>query len=409
MKSTDCPRVPGLTKWRRTSAAVLISAGLLACCLPAFAQSSVPVCPPRYPTLVPAVPWDDWCLDVRAEYLLWWTSEMNVPALVTTSPAGTARDQAGVLGLPTTEILFGDTGLNRDARSGGRFAVDGWFDPCRSFGFELGYAFLEQAGSTYAAASPGDPILARPFANADTGFHDAGLIAYPNVASGNITIDAVTRFGTAEALLVKTLLAQCDRNLAIRLGYRYANLEDDLTISEVMVSSDTATAGTRLDLLDRFETKNTFNGPQFGLVAERRMGCWSIELLTSLALGATHSEVDIQGTTTTQTATGASSTAPGGFLALPTNIGHYENDSFSSLTELGLKLTYTFGCHWRASLGYSFLYWYHVARAGEQIDTTLSAEELPPSQGTASLHPEFPFAATGFWAQGLNAGVEYRF
>jgi len=311
--------------------------------------------------------------------------------------------------MPTTEILFGDTGLDGDARSGGRFAVDGWFDPCRSFGFELGYAFLGQEGSTYAAASQGEPILARPFANADTGFQDAGLIAYPNVAEGNITIGADTTFGTAEALLVKTLLAECDRRVVIRLGYRYAELEDDLTISEVMVSRDTATAGTRLDLLDRFETKNSFNGAQFGMSAQRRMGCWSIELRTGLALGTTHSEVDIQGTTTTLTATGASSTAPGGFLALPSNIGHYEDDSFGSLSELGLKLTYTFGCHWRASLGYSFLYWFHVARAGDQIDTTLSAEEFPPGQDTTSLHPAFPSGTTGFWAQGLNAGVEYRF
>jgi len=349
------------------------------------------------------------CLGVRAEYLLWWASEMGVPALVTTSPADTARDQAGVLGLPTTQILFGDTGLNDDARSGGRFAVDGWFDRCQSLGFELGYAFLEQEGTTYVADSTGDPILARPFANADTGLRDAGLIAYPDVVEGNIAIDAVTRFGTAEALLVKTLLAECDRRVVIQLGYRYAELEDDLTFSEVMTSLETATEGTTLDLFDSFETKNTFNGPQLGLVAQRSMGCWNLELLTKLALGTSHSEVIIQGSTTTTIATGESSTAPGGFLALPTNIGRYEQNAFSSLTELGLKLTYTFDCRWRASLGYSFLYWAYVARAGDQIDTTLSAGEFPPAQAAASFHPEFPFTTTGFWAQGLSFGLEYNF
>lgn len=407
MASTDLPRTQGLTKWRPTSLAVLTGAGILACCLSAIAQTPCP--PPHRPVLVPAVPCCDWNLEVSAEYLLWWTKGMDVPALVTTSPVGTARGQAGVLGLPTTAVLFGDTGLNDDVRSGGRFALDGWFGPCRSLGFELGYAFLEQDGSTYAAASNGNPILARPFANADTHFQDAGLIAYPNVAEGNITIAADTTFGTAEALLVKTLLDECDRHVAIRLGYRYADLGDELTISEVMISRDTATAGTRLDLFDRFQTQNTFHGPQFGLTAQRRMGWWSIELRSSMALGSRHSEVDIQGTTTTQTATTASSTAAGGFLALPTNIGHYEDDAFSGLTELGLKLSCTFACHWRASLGYSFLYWFHVARAGDQIDTTLSAAEFPPGQNTTSPHPQVPFTTTGFWAQGLSFGVEYSF
>jgi len=409
MTSTDFPRVRGQRAWLRTSLAILMVSGLLACCGPVAAQTAMPTCSPQGRALVPCGLGFDLCLDVRAEYLLWWTRSMHVPALVTTSPADTDRDEAGVLGQATTEVLFGGSGLNGDARSGGRFAVDGWFDPCRSLGFELGYAFLEQESAAYAAASEGDPILARPFFNADTNLEDAGLIAFPDVAEGSIAIDAATRFGTAEAVLVKTLLDACGRRVAFRLGYRYAELEDELTISEQMTSTEVATAGTTLDLFDRFDASNTFNGPQLGLIAEQQVGCWSIELLTKLAFGTVHSEVDIQGSTTTTTATGASSTAAGGFLALPTNIGHYERDGFSSLAELGLKLTYAFGCHWRASFGYSFLYWHHVARAGDQIDRTLSAGEFPPGQGGNSLHPEFPFATTGFWAQGMNFGVEYRY
>ncbi len=148
MTSTDFPRVQGLTAWRRTSLAILMVAGLLEWCSPAVAQTAmpttVPTCPPQGRALVPCGPDFDLCLGVRAEYLLWWTDSMHVPALVTTSPTDTDREEAGVRGLSTTEVLFGNTGLNGDARSGGRFAVDGWFDPCRSLGFELGYAFLEQ-------------------------------------------------------------------------------------------------------------------------------------------------------------------------------------------------------------------------------------------------------------------------
>src|SRR5262249_12281711 len=55
----------------------------------------------------------------RGEYLLWWIKESPVPALVTTSPPGTPRSLAGVLGAPGTSILF--DGDENSERSGGRF------------------------------------------------------------------------------------------------------------------------------------------------------------------------------------------------------------------------------------------------------------------------------------------------
>ena len=45
---------------------------------------------------------------VHAEYLLWSQKGMDMPALVTTSTS-TVREEAGVLGLPLTSVLFGDT------------------------------------------------------------------------------------------------------------------------------------------------------------------------------------------------------------------------------------------------------------------------------------------------------------
>ncbi len=392
-----------------TAVAIGLAGLLLACCPRALGQTCDTACAPDCRDLVPCGPVLDLRLDVRAEYLLWWTDSLDVPALVTTSPSGTARDQAGVLGQPNTTILYGDDGLNGKAHSGGRFAIDGWFDPCRTLGFELGYTVLEQDDAVFAASSQGTPILARPFVNADTSLQDSGLIAFPNVAEGSITIAAATQFHTAEALLTKPLVEDCGQRLMMLFGYRYGLLEDDLTMRETMVSRETSTLGSRLDLFDQFTTTNSFNGPQLGFLTERQSGVWTLQLLTKLALGSTHSEATVAGTTTATTATGASSTTAGGFYALPTNMGTYEQDKFSALTEVGLKLSCDFACHWRASVGYSFLYWRYAARAGEQIDTLLSAEEFPPGQGSASLHPQFPFRTSAFWAQGLTVGVERRF
>lgn len=355
--------------------------------------------------LVPCGPAWDLGLEVRAEYLLWWTDSLAVLPLVTTSPQDTPRDQAGIPGLPTTDILFGGSGLNGDAHSGGRFAVSGWFDACRSLGFELGYTFLEQDRAAYTQSSPGDPILARPFRNADTGLRDAGLTAYPGVAEGTLSIDAATRFHTAEALLRKTLIEDCQRRFTLLLGYRYAQLEDGLTIADKTTS---ATDDNSLDLFDRFISKNTFHGPQLGALAERQSGVWTLQFLTKLALGNTRSQVDIDGWTTATASDGSQATSPGGFFAL-TNLGRHEQDTFGGLTELGLKLRCDLGCHWRASLGYSLLYWYYLARAGEQIDATLSVGDLPPSQVHDGLYSSFRFNTSGFWAQGLDFGIEYRF
>ena len=55
---------------------------------------------------------------LRGEYLMWWTSGMDLPPLVTTSPQGTPQNQAGVLGQSGTTILFGGQTVNGDGRSG---------------------------------------------------------------------------------------------------------------------------------------------------------------------------------------------------------------------------------------------------------------------------------------------------
>jgi hypothetical protein len=124
---------------------------------------------------------------VEAEYLLWWMKGASVPPLVTSSPAGTPLSQAGVLGAPGTSVLFGGSDVNGGVRSGGRFAVGAWLDDCQTFGVEGGVFFLESKSAGLSAASGGNPILARPFTDAVTGRPASELVAFPGVASGNIS------------------------------------------------------------------------------------------------------------------------------------------------------------------------------------------------------------------------------
>ena len=60
--------------------------------------------------------------------------------------------------------------------------------------------------------------------------------------------------------------------------------------------------------------------------------------------------------------------------------------------------------------GYSLIYWIRRARTGDQIDLNLTPSQFPPPQTAAASHvPEFRFATTDYWAQGLSLGLDFRF
>ncbi|MEZ6150414.1 MAG: DUF6666 family protein [Pirellulaceae bacterium] len=64
---------------------------------------------------------------VQADYLNWYPSGMRTPPLVTTSnPSSTARSNAGVLGLPTTSVLYGGNDILDDSWSGFRIRFGWW-------------------------------------------------------------------------------------------------------------------------------------------------------------------------------------------------------------------------------------------------------------------------------------------
>jgi hypothetical protein len=102
-----------------------------------------------------------------------------------------------------------------------------------------------------------------------------------------------------------------------------------------------------------------------------------------------------------------SGTFEGGLLAQTTNIGTYEQNTFSIMPELGVTLSYDITCRLRASVGYTFLYWNNVARPGDQIDRNLA--QLPPEPPVPGGGPAFAFRTTDFWAQGMNFGLAYTF
>lgn len=355
---------------------------------------------------------------VRAEYLIWWTEGMQTPPLVTTSPPGTPAGNAGVLGTPGVDVLYGGEEILSDQRSGGRFRIGTWRDDAGYFGYETDFFFLADEDQNFAATTIGPQIIARPFFNVEEG-QDSQLIQYPGIVHGTVQVDADTSLWSISPRLRWNLACEqmidCDPyypgaaggyRLDFLLGYRYVGLEDQLSIRESIAHVDGNTH-TYFQLHDSFETSNDFHGADLGILWEGYRGPWSLEMIGRVGVGNTTQEVTISGATSV-TDTGPTFTDPGGLLALPSNIGTYSRDEFSVVPEFSITLGYAMTPRSRFLVGYTFMYWDNVVRAGDIIDTTVNQSLLPAPQGNNPARPSFAFSDTDFWAQGLSLGLDYR-
>src|SRR5207344_153164 len=100
---------------RRLSFALISALSIVAFTQIASA-ADMPVKAPAPPPLAGGSFW------AEAEYLYWQTKGDGLPALVTTGVTG-------VLGAPGTSVLFGQSTVNDDWRSGVRVRAGYWFDP----------------------------------------------------------------------------------------------------------------------------------------------------------------------------------------------------------------------------------------------------------------------------------------
>jgi hypothetical protein len=358
-----------------------------------------------------------------AEYLLWWAKGMNVPPLVTESPAGSPRALAGVLGAPGTTVLFGGDAVDDRARSGLRLRAGVWLDECQTCGLEGSFLFLGREGEheTFTCAD-NTMTIARPFFNAslDPGSvlaaaprPDSELVCLPGLLSGSVTVHTATEFFGFDVNFRKNLCCGCDYRIDGLLGYRYLQLTDHVTATEDLgVTSTTAPAlpfGTTFLVQDNFEAVNEFNGGQVGMAGEWRRGRWYLGSRSLIAFGNTHSEVTINGVTRVTVPGLLPVPNSGGLLAQPTNIGRSARNNFSVVPESTLLLGYQLTDSLRAFVGYSVLYWTKVLRAGDQIDLVVNASQIPPGTLVGPARPAIPANTTDFWAQGVSFGVEMHY
>jgi hypothetical protein len=373
-----------------------------------------------------------WC---STEFLLWWIKQGNVPALAT---SGTL-DSLGALG-PGTTTLFGG-GLNYGEQPGGRFTIGYWLDSNQTHGIEASYFFLGGPSNNFSASStdlPDSLVLARPFFNVITGMQDSQLVSYPDIISGVVGISSSSQLQGAELNLVcnryccsdccptDCCATNCSLTDSSRVsgphvdliaGFRYLGLNEDLGITENLTTLATAPSppfipGETITVFDGFGTRNNFYGGQIGARGEWYRGRWFVNVLGKVALGDTHQEVSVNGTTDFVDPGVAPVRQQGGLLALPTNIGVYSRDQFSVVPEIGFNIGRQLTDHLRLFAGYTLLYWTNVVRPGDQIDSGVNPTQLPTATGPSPLvgdaRPAFAFHNTDLWAQGINLGAEFR-
>src|SRR5262249_24527877 len=133
---------------------------------------------------------------VRAEYLLWWIKDGNVPPLVSSGPP----QSGAILGRPGVTTLLGG-GIDQDSFSGARITAGLWLDCERTIGLEGGVSFLGTHAADFTlpgTGAPGSPALGRPFFNPLTGAEDSQLVSLPGQVSGSVRASLATELGGAE-------------------------------------------------------------------------------------------------------------------------------------------------------------------------------------------------------------------
>lgn len=364
---------------------------------------------------------------VRAEYLYWWFKDgPNGNALVVTGPGAGGLNPA--LGGAGTSIVIGGRDLDYDNFSGFRLS-GGRNLGCGNLSLEASGFMTEQRSENFRAASDGagSPTLARPFINVTPGLGVAQgeqgfSIASPGVFAGSIDVRSTSQLWGAEVNAAANMWNSGSLKASVLAGVRFIELEEDLTFVQQSTSlvagvnfgaAGAQPLGTVATLTDIFAAENQFYGGQIGARFRFERGSLSVEATGKLGIGTTRQQLRVAGATAIRGAGGnVVATAPGGFLALGSNSGEFDENDFTLVPEGTINVSYCLGERIRLTAGYTFLYWDNVLRPGDQLDRGVNISQVPVASGGALVGPARPapvLSETHFWAQGVSGGIEIKY
>ena len=356
---------------------------------------------------------------VRPEVMLSWIQRPRLPSLVTTSPQGTVRADAGVLGdnfvdTLNTQTLFGGRREGDAYGTGGKISLGWWTDQEETLGILGSYFVTEEISTEYSATSTGNPILARPFFSVQPPTGSArqasSLLAFPGEQTGVINITGGVQVYGADVYLQENWFRGNNENLDMLYGYRFFRVDDFLQINDNITfqsNVNQAPIGTTIATQDRFTTRNIFHGGEIGGDWQRLFGVWTLESAFKLALGNVTQNATIAGSGITTVPSGQSATVDGGLLALTSNSGRFERDRFAALLDYRAGIGYHWSPRLKLDVAYNIMYINKVARAANLIDLNVNDTQIG-GPITGPSRPAFAFRDTDLWVQGVTIGIEYR-
>lgn len=361
------------------------------------------------------------CFWIGASYAALFVKPEKIAVPLTT--VGSAADASpGAIGQPGTTIVSTDkfnfgmlSGVQTDA---GLFLTP---DGCVALQWSTLWVFPGHSRYGIASDGTGNPLIARPIFNVNTGANGSLIDSFPGTVTGSMNVDARTAlFGTELNLLCRSHSGE-QSHFDVLGGARFMHLSEDLTIIDQLtplvpgfLTFETGPANPPNSLvdMDKFKTANNFYGLQlgglYGIEGER----WFLAGYGKAGLGVTNQYVNINGQTALVTPTGRQF-AGGGVLAVPTNMGQYSRNVLGFLPEGGLTLGVNVTSHVQLTFGYSFLYWNSVVRPAAQLNNTVNPTQIPTTVGFGTSvgppAPTFQFVPESFWMHNINCGLAMHF
>jgi Putative beta barrel porin-7 (BBP7) len=319
-----------------------------------------------------------------AEFLLGTTRGVNVPPVVTTGPAS-AGLAAGAVGAPGTVALFGGRKMLDDWRTGLRIEGGVWLGPSEQWAVWGRFYSLFSTSEQLLGGGDGTNVVNVPQLITIGGLtvQVPVFVGFPGATVGTVATTAQTSFTGGDLSVRRSLYATDRLRFEAFAGYRQLHLGDELDVS---FRASGALAGIlALTGDDSIRTRNNFYGGQVGGIGSFTWGRWSLQGLSSVALGVNASDLDFSRTRIISVGTAA--------LPLVQVANGGRVDYFSVAAEAGVKLGFRVSEHAKLTFGYTALYWSNVRRAQEQFN----------------LSPTLTGGTTHFFSHMLGWGAEVRY
>jgi hypothetical protein len=346
---------------------------------------------------------------VGAEALIWWYKSSPTPVPVIVSN--------GLVGRPETNVLLGGGNVDTNPNSGFRlFAGYAFNSP---LGVEGDFFYFPQRSTSSGVSSSGangstDILL--PFYDVTQNRENVTEISFAPLYSGSAKVEFTNKLMGAEITATWRLSTAAPWKVDLLGGFRWLQLKENYTITTSSPSIPPYPINI-WNTTDSFNATNNFYGAQFAARARCDQDPWSLNGVVKIGLGGMEQRVGINGSLVTDDFNGSSATQtfPGGYFALPTNIGDYSRTVFAVVPEVKLNVGYRVTPAATVYVGYSFLYASNVARPGNQINRNINPTQSVSYVGAVPAildgpaQPTFNFNGSSFWAQGVSIGLSVAF